>query len=651
MLRRLTLILVSGIICLLGAESTLAQRVWSTLQEYEKVTGQRIEKFGEAPMLRVKVAAGEIPPVEERLPEEPVVIAPVEEIGQYGGTLHTFNTKSGRPGDGAYAIGYEPLLHVASDISTILPNVAKKWDFSKDGKTLTLYLRKGVKWSDGAPFTADDVMFWWEDIMLNKELTPVLPTQFRPGGEPMKVEKVDDYTVRLHFTVPAPSVLPALSFFWTGHAPKHYLKKFHIKYNAKANELAKKNGFEAWYEYFQEKRRRWATVPLSVGLPTLHAFKLVEKGPDYLLYERNPYYWKVDTEGNQLPYIDKILVRIVENIEIYNGKIMSGEADFAMRQTTFVNYTLYKENEERGGYRVLKWPYCQAETAVSFFPCLNYKEDPVLTDIFRDVRFRRALALAINREEINETFFHGLAEPRNHTVIKTSKLYEPRFAQAYIQYDPDKANRLLDEMGLRWDENHEYRLRPDGKRLGWVVEHGGGAFGAYPEIPEMVAEYWKKIGIDMTPKLEDWSLVSMRMRANKLPMFAEGTARVTDLAFKRGQISEFVPYTDYGWAVEWGRWYETNGESGEEPPEEIKKLQEWREKMLTTMNEEEWIQLGKKIVASQAENLWTIGTVGLAPKPVIAANNLRNVPESLLCTWQALYTMPAHPEQFFLKQK
>jgi len=187
MLRRLTLILISGIICLLGAESTLAQRVWSTLQEYEKVTGQRIEKFGEAPMLRVKVAAGEIPPVEERLPEEPVVIAPVEEIGQYGGTLHTFNTKSGRPGDGAYAIGYEPLLHVASDISTILPNVAKKWDFSKDGKTLTLYLRKGVKWSDGAPFTADDVMFWWEDIMLNKELTPVLPTQFLPGGEPMKV--------------------------------------------------------------------------------------------------------------------------------------------------------------------------------------------------------------------------------------------------------------------------------------------------------------------------------------------------------------------------------------------------------------------------------------------------------------------------------
>jgi len=659
MIRKLAVMLLAAAICLLGAIPALTQGQYSTLGEYEKATGKTIAKFSEAPTLRTKVAAGELPPVEQRLPEELMVVEPLEEIGQYGGTAHVFSIQANHPGDGAYVgQGFETVLRLTPDCTKVVPNIARKWELSKDGKALTLYLRKGMKWSDGVPFNADDVMFWWEDIILNDELTPVKPTTWwGPGGELMKVEKVDDYTVRLRFAAPypiAPRLLAGPEGYSKFRYPKHYLKGFHIKYNPDANDLAKEKGFEFWYEYFAERNSAWCSMVTNPDLPTIGPFKCAESRPGYLLYERNPYYWKVDTEGNQLPYIDRIITRKVEDIEMYNAKIIGGESDFAARSASLENYPLYKESAKKGNYRINLW--ISGYGSVVIYQANQTCKDPVLRKLFQDVRFRRALSLAINREEINEFLFFGLGVPRQWTLISDSVLYEPRFGQAYAQYDPDEANRLLDEMGLGWDENHEYRLRADGKKLVWTLEYfpGAGMAAAKTAMSELVKEYWKKIGCRIELKETTGELTNVRAPANDIAMNLWHGDRGTDMAFFTGDIRWFVPQS-VGWemsyGVEWARWYTTGGESGEEPPEEVKKIYGWLDEMKITMDEERRIELGKKILASQAENVWTIGTVGMVPAPVITRSNLRNVPERHLYTWDVLYTKDSYPEQYFFEQK
>ena len=631
-MRKVMVILVSIAVCLIGTVSALAA------------------KYNEAPMLRVKVAAGELPPVEERLPEEPLVVEVVEEIGQYGGTLH-----EAYPGPRHYEeleMAAERMLRITE--GGVAPNIAKDYKFSEDGKVLTLYLRKGMRWSDGAPFTADDIMFWYEDVLQNKDLTPVLPKAWCPGGKLMEMKKIDDYTVQLNFAKPYPMIIKGLAHWGGGvtsfFLPAHYLKKYHIKYNPEADEMAKKSGFEHWWQLFQQKSNLGGALGAQAdpNAPTLKAFVLKEKGPNYIVAERNPYYWKVDPAGNQLPYIDRIVVSAVADRETYNAKIVAGEVDLAGMQTELRNLPLYKESAEKGNYRVLLWQRVQG-VDVCYQPNQTYKKDLVLRDIFRDVRFRRALSLAIDREDINEAIYFGLAVPRQTTVIPQSEYYEEEFAKAYAQYDPEEANRLLDEMGLKWDENHEYRLRPDGKRLTIILEY---CEMETPKTPttELVKEYWKKIGIDLRVKVISGELDSVRYVGNQVQMGLWHADRCGFLFDT--EPFWFVPMRhgwECTWAPLWAQWYVTRGEEGEEPPEEAKKNIERYERMQVTMDEEERIRLGKEILRSQAENLWTIGTVGLAPHPVIVRNNLRNVPEKAVLGWDYFWTLPQKPEQYFLK--
>lgn len=638
-LRKLVVVLLSGImiICMLGVTSALAV------------------KYNESPMLRAKVAAGELPPIEERLPEEPIVIQPIEEIGQYGGIARVLSAVYvGAPGDGVYFQGMESLVRIDQDFKTMVPNVAKKWEFSDGGKTLTFYLRK-IKWSDGVPFTADDIMFWYEDIVLNDELTPIKPGWFTAKGELGVVEKVDDHTVRFRFSVPYPTVMLSLAHY-VGMipitAPKHYLKQFHIKYNSEADELAKEHGFDFWYQYFSNRTRTNWGMPMQPDLPGIYAFRLVKEEVDTLWFERNPYYWKVDPEGNQLPYIDGMITTWVGNVEVYNAKIIAGEADFALRSTSLANYPLYKENEKKGDYRVLVWP-----GAYGGAPRYNLNltdKDPVLRGLFQDVRLRRAVSLAINREEINDTLWFGKAVPAQFTVVPDALYYEPEFAKSFAEYDLEKANQLLDEMGLKWDKNHEYRLRPDGEKLRWVLEYNVLIWGELvTKTNEMVKEYLKEIGIQLVLKEISGELQWTRAEANEINMGLWPGDRAADPLFLTEPYG-FVPMQLGGeamWAPEWARWYLTKGKEGEEPPEEIKKLYQWWEKMKITTDDKERIEMGKKIVASQAENLWSIGTVGMPPMPVLVKNNLRNVPEQMTYGWAFLYTAHIPPAQFFFKEK
>jgi len=623
--KKLLITLLATAVCLLGVSSALAQKAWDTLQKYEEATGMRIESFRESPMLEALVAAGELPSVEQRLPEEPQVVEPLEEIGLYGGTMHlTAITKEGSE----LTASKQWMARLTYD-SRIEPSVAKGWDLSDDYKTFTLYLRKGMKWSDGAPFTADDVLFWYEDIVLNKELTPMTPKRWCPGGEPMKATKVDDYTVQFEFSAPFPTVIEALITIYPH--PKHYLTKYHINYNPHANELAKEEGYDNWWECFGYHTEIWGGQPFDVNLPVVTPWVMKKRDAAQNTYwERNPYYWRVDTAGNQLPYIDKVMYMNVETPEVVAMKSMSGEIDSNVAMLNFTDYSVYKRNEEAGGYKVYLFPNMNSATNLSY--AFNYThKDPVLKKIFNDIRFRKATSLAINREEIDQTLFFGKTPPWTAPVSPNWTGFEDWMGTYYAQYAPERANELLDEMGLIWDENDEYRLRPDGKILSIVSEYCLQWLGAYPgQEAELIKEYWKEIGIKLIVKQVTEELLMARMSANEHDLCFWNADGCSEILARANYPMRLMP--PWHWSgidmggTEWRKWYETNGKEGEVPPENIQRMFTLVEEWLATprTEQEKYRRLANELITLNVEGLYLIGTTKTCPNPVIRKNGLRN---------------------------
>ncbi|MCX7795740.1 MAG: ABC transporter substrate-binding protein, partial [bacterium] len=439
--------LILSVIPFVFAQKVPTPFEYNTLLDYQKMTGKKITRFNEAPMLAELVKQGKLPPVEKRLPQEPKIIVPVEEIGQYGGSL---NRAWLGPADnfGPRRLMVEQIIQFNADGSKIIPNIAKKWDVSKDSKVFTFYLRKGIKWSDGQPFTADDILFVYEDVLMNKELTPSMPYWLTINGKPVKVEKVDDYTVK--FVFPESYGLFLYQFADKSadlYAPKHYLKQFHPRYTPKEelDKKVKEAGYDVWYKLFQAKTSAWWVNNLDY--PTIWAWKAINSPTEQrFIMERNPYYWKIDTAGNQLPYIDRIVNIYASDINMVNFKAATGEIDFQWRHITLDNYTLFMENREKGNYRVLKWRGARGANPVIY---LNYScKDPVLRTLFNNDKFRKALSIAINREEINQLVYHGLGIPRQASLISGVFAYSPEWEKAWAEYDPKKANAMLDEIGL-----------------------------------------------------------------------------------------------------------------------------------------------------------------------------------------------------------
>lgn len=641
----------------LGQEKQLLSQY--NLKDFERISKQKIRKFSEAPILVDLVRQGKLPSVEKRLPEEPLVVVPVEEVGQYGGTSRILTIRARRSVD-YYSLvtGVDPILRIARDGKTIVPNIARAWQLSKDGKEITIFLRKGIKWSDGEPFTADDILFWWEDVVLNDELTPVKPILWYPGGKPMKLDKIDDYTIKFSFSVPYASVmLLCLTRYDASEGnfflPKHYFKQFHAKYTPKdkVDAIAKQLGLKDWTQLFLTKRDGAISGNIiEAGIPTIKPFRIVSIGPGDVLCERNPYYWKIDTAGNQLPYIDKAHITIVANAEVANMKAMAGEVDFAGDYTRVDYYPVYKESAAKSKIKPLLYQTAWG-AEVTFQLNLTYG-DPVLRKIFQDRRFRIALSLGLNRDEMNQMFFFGMGTPRQTTVIPQSRYYEEEFAKAYIEYNPQEANRLLDEMGLKRGPDG-YRLRPDGKRLEILLEYTPTDSPFKGPIAELASRQWERLGIKVEVKEISGELQNTRAPSNLMQMTLWHADKCSDIMFLLYPMW-FVPYNtgwETSWAPQWAWWYRTGGKSGEEPPREVKRLLELWEKMLTTTNEAQRITLGKEILRSQAKNLWTIGTVGLTPKPVLVSENVRNIPEKGLWAWDFYYGSLYNPEQFYFKQK
>jgi peptide/nickel transport system substrate-binding protein len=604
--------------------------------------------YSQAPMLEKLVGTGDLPPAAERLSEEPLVIEPIEEIGEYGGTMHvaTIRHQIYRPDE--VPACRQQLLRMGPGMATATANAVRAYDVSEDARTFTMYLRKGMKWSDGQPVVSDDAVFWYEAIFLNDELTPVKPSALAPGGKPLKVEKIDDYSFAYKFEISHPTFeLGSLAHVTGGFgnrshcSPTHYVKEFHIDYNKGASDIAQQKGYDNWYQCFDTM----VSMDENVDVPVYRAFACTQETAEAVFLERNPYFWMVDSEGNQLPYIDEIVMDRVADAEMYNARAVAGEYDFVSHNTLIENYAAYESAAEDGDFRVLLWSSGKGSEVVYSFN-MTFDKDPVLRDIFSDVRFRRAMSLAMNRDEINDAIFFGHAEPRQATVLPTSKYFKQEYADAYADFDPDQANELLDEMDLKWDESQEVRMRPDGQPLEI-------RFDMYQSetpktaITELVVDYWQAIGVKVDFKSIARNLLSPKVSANEEPMGLWHGDNASDVLFPITPKFYVPTAADSSvWARPWAQWYNTGGESGQEPPEEIKELFDWWDNLKRTLD----VEWGHKMLDLQAKKLWGVGTVGLAPHPVIVRNNLRNVPEEGVWTWDNLFGYPHYPEQFFIKK-
>jgi peptide/nickel transport system substrate-binding protein len=588
-----------------------------------------VERISErqAPMLQEMVQAGTLPPLEERLPLEPRVIPVVEEIGTYGGVWHQMHLGFNDRWQNSYKV-MERLGKFLPD-GVVTANFSKGWEFSNQGRTVTIYLRKGMKWNDGETFSADDILYWWEDVVGNDELSPSKPANMKHGGELAELVKVDDYAYSITFAAPfgAYEDLLPTEIHWQ---PGHYLQQFHAGYAAKADldKAMSDAGFDTWVDLYGAKTA-FANNP---GTPEILSW-INENAVDepIQIWGRNAYFWKVDPEGNQLAYIDRIERTLLPEIEAILLKAIAGEADFESRRIESVeNYPTVMENREKGDYRVILEDNAGSNYGTIFF---NYSHsDPVFKELFLNRDFRIALSHAIDREEISQLIYRGQAPPSAGTVAIGSPWYEERFRTAFIDYDPDKANELLDSVGLDARDGEGYRLRSDGQRLSMVIL----VFTPFPpssvEIQELVKEHWAKVGVEMIVKPTDRQLWVEQVHAleHEIASYIYNVGHKTQVPVAQKQFAP-VMESNCHWAPQWGLWYESGGEEGEEPPEEVKQLQGLYEEILSETDAEKRVLLTKDALEILAEGCYMIGIVNESDfgRWMVVKNNLRNIPDHI----------------------
>ena len=599
--------------------------------------GAQDPTYGEAPMLAAKVAAGELPPVAERLPENPRVVelAEGETVGVYGGIWN----RGWRGVNDFHCFGrlvYDPVLRWPRDPNDpVEPGLADAWEFNADGTELTLHFRKGLKWSDGAPFTVDDVIFWWEAIETDPEVTASIHSEWKTMTE---LVKVDDETITLKFSAPnglAETVGLAfhgnqwpLGFERFGfYAPKHYLEQFHPKFNSAAT-----------YEEFEAK-----AFDYNVERPVMTAWKITqyEEGATLMVAERNPFYWAVDVEGNQLPYIDQVYFHLVEDVAGVNALGIAGDIDMQDRAISLAQYPVYMENSEANDYHMMLWPQAMASNA-TLFPNQSYS-DPKYRELFQNFDFRRALSLAIDRNAVNEIAFLGQGTPRTETVVPASPYYQPEIESLNAEYDPATAESLLDGLGLvKGDDG--FRTFADGSDLVLVIETSGTGAGELDSY-ELVAEWWNAIGLKTELKQETREEYWPRAGANEVMIGTWTTDR--GLVPMVDPIYQF-PFDTRSWmGPAFGTWYQTGGAEGEEPPAHIKAAMDLYDEYKVTTDPAQQIEIGKQLVKMATEQLWVIGTVGLVPTPVVVKNNFMNVAETHTADWIIMTPGTLAPSHFY----
>ena len=585
-----------------------------------------------------------LPPVEERLPDDPVVIQPYESIGQYGGKARITLWDSWQ------FFNWEHALTLSADMRNVLPNLAESWSLSEDGRVTTVKLRAGLKWSDGAPLTADDFMFRLNHVFLDPDFSPVTYRLVR-GCE---FVKIDDLTFQYVFPEPNPMFA---NFFaqYGSHLfdPMHFFKQYHPAYRDKEelDVLVQAEGFVSWMAMYGALRD-WGNEDAR-RVPTMRAYKVVERTPTKLRLERNPYYFKIDPAGQQLPYIDEVdAIILLENSQMIAFQAATGQLDFAAFALKTQDIPLLKLGEAKGVNQVHIWRRLHISD-VSIQPNYNF-DDPKYRELLwgrGERRFIRALSHAIDREQMNEMIYFGRGVPSQVTAHPSSRWYEPRFAEAHARYDPDYARRLLDELGLEDIDGDGLREYPDGSRLTITFEFLD--FETPKSITmELVRDYWREVGIDLRLKSVERRLQSERAQANKMQMTLWHADKVTDILFPLVP-DWFYPHRT-GWDIamwnHWARYYQTDGRLGERPPDMVRELQGWGDALRMATTEADRTLAAKALLEAAAENLWTIGTVGQAPHPVVVSKRLKNVTPTGIWGWDNRWTLSYHPATWYFDE-
>lgn len=617
--------------------------------------------FSESPMLAEQVAAGSLPPVEERIPAQPLVIQPTEMIGQHGGTMRRGFTGPGdRPNIERLNSDHTIFWDTAGQ--TIVPRLAQAWEMNEDGSEWTFYLREGHKWSDGAPFTADDYLFWYEHILLVSELTPTLPWFMQWGGAPAEFEKIDDTTFIIRFAAPFPSwPLHMASTTTAGHyrtgrtggisgglfAPQHYLEQFHPNFigEEEATRMATAAGYENWHLYFLAQNDSHMNVELPVMTPWKAVTRIASE--EYVL-ERNPYYYAVDTEGNQLPYIDRISMELVEELEVLNLRAIAGNYTLQERHILFGNLPIIRENQAQGDYFVDFWTSTTRHPAKIAFN-MDWNEDPEIAEFtVGSVDFRRALSLAIEREEINETFFLGVGKEASFCPANVPPYFNSdRWDEAFGHFDPAEANAILDSLGLDQRDAEGFRLMPSGRRLTLQMDAVSGAFLDYPSIGERIAQMWEQhVDVQLNVRPVERTLWNERMNANQpmMNMFETGE-------FNPATATRLIPSPRWGpLASAWGN--NPNPDPDDyDGPEWIKEmvLKHWE-----AMVEPDPDRAMELLIEATEIMCDTHARLGLVVDvPVFTAlikNNVRNVPKPMEEAVYAMFPSNGLVEQWFILQ-
>ena len=591
--------------------------------------------YSEAPSLAKKVAAGKLPPVEERLPFNPRKLNFKNlglKIGKYGGSIRMLMARA-KDARQMSVYGYSRLVGYHPKTFELEADILESFEV-EEGRRFTFELRRGHRWSDGQPLTSEDFRYWWEDVANNKALSPVGPPKIMTiNGELPIFEVINRYKFRYTWKRPNPDFLPRLASASPLYIyrPAHYMRQFHEKYTDR--DILKKT-------VKKSKQRNWAALHNkmdnlyrndNVNLPVLQPWVSISKpSASRLIFKRNPFFHRVDPEGKQLPYADSFIFTIANN-KLIPAKTGTGEVDLQARYLRFDDYTFLKKGEERSPYSTRLWKTAKG-AHLALFPNLNVN-NPILRKLIRDVRFRRALSLGVHRHEINQVIYYGLAIGGNNSVLPESPLYRPTFRNKWANFDLQKANQLLDEIGLVQRDSSGIRLMPDGSPLHLIIETAGEST-EQTDVLELVRDSWLKIGIKIFSKPSQRNVFRNRIFSGETAMSIWSGVE-NGLITADSSPAEFVPTSQQSlqWP-KWGQYHETNGKAGEKPTgEHVIHLLELYQRWKNTAAQKEKSKIWQKILEIHSDQIYSIGLVAAVLQPVVVSSQLKNVPLSAIYNW------------------
>lgn len=608
----------------------------------------------------------------KRLPQEPLVVVPYSEVGQYGGVLNGISKATESGTSDLLSVRHVNLLRFSDDLSTVVPSVAKSWSWNDDYTQLTLNLRKGHKWSDGAPFTAEDIVFWYENLTLDTNVIEKPKDRFLSDGKPMKVEALDDTTVRFTLNAPKPSMTAMFaSDYAQPFQPKHLIGKFHPALNPDADKLAQSLGFENGYEVvkFYYGQSDWKDVPTPMLKDAEKAKKLVDAGftataptlESHIVVEdtlegrhlvANPYFFQVDTAGNQLPYINEINEVYIGDEDIQTAKMIAGEIDYKTQAVNLTSAPVLLENKKKGDYKSengyeLSLRPTIGMTTVSFNLTDKNAEK---REVFNDLNFRRAMSVAINRGQINEVAYFGLGKPTQYTAFDadTAPFVTDELKSAWTEYDTKKAAQLLDKAGVVDKDGDGLRDLPSGKKFELNIQYS--TQGVATKVVEILAANWSDVGVKTTLKEVTSDEYRNSQSANDLSVLVwnMGLPQSTVASNSAWLIPPYGTFFELRTGMEWGQYLSSEGKEGTKPPQSVYEMKELAEKFGTLqLGSEESQKVGLEIAKHTVDDLFIIGTVK-AVSPIYYSNKLKNFDLQKTASSEYYWAYPYQPKQWFL---